>query len=105
MTVAISSAELGISVNCPQEKKTTRSFVVLATATSSRYSDATSAFLIRVRVCVMVNVYTVLTGAALVAVVLLALVRRIVVRSSPGADLMNVFVSRQWLAQHQSHDR
>ena len=53
----------------------------------------------------MVNVYTVLTGAALVAVVVLvALVRRIVVRPSPGADLMNVFVSRQWLAQHQSLD-
>jgi hypothetical protein len=53
----------------------------------------------------MVNVYTVLTGAALVAVVLVALVRRLVGRSSPSADLMNVFVSRQWLAQHQSHDR
>jgi hypothetical protein len=54
----------------------------------------------------MVNAYTLLAGAALAAVVVLvALVRRIVVRPSPGADLMNVFVSRQWLAQHQSHDR
>jgi hypothetical protein len=43
---------------------------------------------------------------ALVALAaLVAVIRRASGRGASRRDLMNVSVSRQWLVQHQSHDR